>query len=649
MKHFFRTVLFSLRYKWSIVAAVLCSIMIALLWSASISSIYPIAQLVLIEQGTVSDFFDRKIEDHQRAVAQLQAEVQQRQLPESQRPAKQTQLNYELSQLRFWTELRPKVVPYAPNTPFQTLVWVVVFVLGTTAIRGVFLIFNTVLVARVANRTVYDMRRIYFRRALAIDQSMVDKHGTSKLMTNLSSNMIKISGGLMAFYGRAIREPLKMIACLAVAAWISLPLLLISLMLAPLGAVLIGGLARRMKNATLKEIGGMSQIFQSLIDSFGGIKTIRMFNREATERRRFKRNAGTIYKMVLRMNFFDSLIRPITELLGIASISIAMLAGAYLVLNGETHLLGFRILKTRMDPGMLLLFYAMIAGASEPAKKITEIVNRIIRAGTACELLSTNFETPPKIAAPENPVDVPLHSQSIEFSGVTFLYAPKQPVLRRLDLTIPYGQTLAIVGGNGSGKSTIANLLARFYDVNYGTIRIDGVDIRDVRPRKLRQQMAWVTQDARLLKGTVRENILYGNLRATEDSFHAAARIAGVDQFLKDLPKGWDTEIGDGGCLLSAGQRQRVAIARAIIADPRILILDEATSQMDGKTEQLVHDNLTDFIKQRTTIIITHRASSLKLADRVVVMENGRIIGDSTPDRASREVPSFKFLFARSA
>ena len=301
MKFFLRAIWISLRYKWSIVGAVLCSMAIALLWSASITTVYPFVEIVFKKKGTVKDLFEEKIELKQVEIDKLENEIAALQeeaenLPVGERAPfqssidfKRTQITYEESQRDWLKSILPAVVKYAPKDPFGTLVLVICWLLFATALKGVFLVISTCLVARIANRTIYDMRRIYYRKALEIDQMRVDRAGTSRLMTHLSHNMIMISGGISVFYGKAIREPLKMLACLVVAAYISLPLLLISLFFVPLGGIIIHQLARRMKRATQKEIGGMASIFQSLIESFGGIKTVRIFNRERTERRRFKK------------------------------------------------------------------------------------------------------------------------------------------------------------------------------------------------------------------------------------------------------------------------------------------------------------------------------------------------------------------------
>jgi len=393
----------------------------------------------------------------------------------------------------------------------------------------------------------------------------------------------------------------------------------------------------------------MADVFQTLIETFKAVKTVRIFNRERSERVRFKKNANTLYRMQLRIALYDSLLRPITEVLSIISISLSMLVGAYLVLNQETYLFFIKISDTPIKPAMLLMFYAMLAGAADPARKMSEIVNVIVRGGTACDNLFRTFGPEPLIGPPENPIPVPAHTQEIEFEDVIFCYQPRQPVIKKLNLTIPAGQTLAIVGGNGCGKSTLMNLLARFYDPHYGKIMIDGKDIRQMHPKKVRQQIAWVTQDSVLFNGSLWENICYGNPEATNEQIMDAIRIARIDKFVSKLDDGYQSNVGDDGKNLSAGQRQRVAIARAIVSDPKILILDEATSQIDGQSESIIHDSLAQFIQDRTTIVITHRPSSLRLADRVIVMELGEIVHDSSVQEAKQSSEQFQSLFAKSA
>jgi ATP-binding cassette subfamily B protein/subfamily B ATP-binding cassette protein MsbA len=482
-----------------------------------------------------------------------------------------------------------------------------------------------------------------------LDQRKVEQLGTSLMMTHLSHNMNMIGSGLRALYGKSLREPFKMFACLIAAGMISVSLLMLSLVIIPAGGYLIKTLSRRMKKSMQTELGWMANVYQTLMETLSWMKTVRIFNRESTERLRFKQNAGVLYRMSMRISLYDSLLRPISEVLGIVAIALSILAGTYLVLNQTTQLFGWQILERPMKPSMLILFYMMLAGASDPARKMSEIINILVRGDTACQNLSLAYDIRQKDAKPQSRIRVPVHSREIEFHDVSFAYNKDQPVIKSLSLCVPFGQTIAIVGGNGSGKSTLMNLLARFYEPQSGQILLDGQNIALMNPKRLRRQIAWVTQESVMFRGTLADNIAYGSKRATDKQVLEAARAAHVTDFLPKLAKGMDTQIGDNGSQLSAGQRQRVALARAMLADPRILILDEATSHLDGNTEELIHEALARFIKHRTTFIITHRAASLKLAHRVIVLDNGQIVADDTLSNAKIHSPQFQFLFAKSA
>ena len=658
MKPFLRAIKQSLKYKWSIAGAFLCSFLIAIIWSASITTVFPIVKIVL-EDETAITWVDKSIQTGEATLNDLDAEVDEltAEFEATDDPVvsnriklKQDRIRAENKSLDWFRQVQPYVNKYAPTSPFQTLCYALVWLLVVSSLKGVLLVVSAILDARVAERTVFDMRRIFYRKGLELDQRRIDNIGTSNMMTQLSYNMMMISGGLRMFYGKCFREPLKMISCLVCAAWISTPLLLISLIIVPFGAFLIHTVSRRMKKSTQVEMAGIGEVFRTLIETFKAVKTVRIFNRERTERHRFKKNSQTLYDMQIRIALYDSLLRPITEVLTIVSISLSMLVGAYLVLNQQTHLFGFiKISDSPISPSMLLLFYAMLAGAADPARKMSEIVNVIVRGGTACENLYLSFDPEPNVRAPENPIPVPNHSQSIKFQNVFFAYLPRQPVVKQIDLTIPFGQTVAIVGGNGSGKSTLMNLLARFYDPHNGQVLIDGKDIRQMRPKQVRKKMAWVTQDSVLFNGTLWENVGYGRANSTDDEIMTAIKVAHVDRFVDSLADGYMTNVGDDGTSLSAGQRQRVALARAVLADPRILILDEATSQIDGHSEGQILHSLRDFIKSRTTFIVTHRPSSLQLADRVIVMELGEIVHDSSVEEAAMGSEQFQRLFSRAA
>jgi ATP-binding cassette, subfamily B, bacterial MsbA len=666
MKPFLSIIVHALRYKWSIAGATLASVLIALLWGASISTVYPVVEIVL-DGKTGNQWLAGEIEkaekqrDHyQEEVRKLQQALREAEATRSKNPRElvaisnnifrnESRVDAEQAALRWYRKLEPWFQKWAPQSPYNTLLLAVGWLLATSLIKGTLLIISTQLVARVAHRTVADLRRVYYRKALEMDQQRIDELGTSTMMTYLSHNMLLISAGLQAFFGRMIREPLKMITCLVMAAWISLPLLLVTLATAPLGALIIRYLTHRMKRSTGREIQGMTGIFQTLMETFNAIKTVKVFNREAGERKRFKEDADSLYRISLRISFYDSLLRPITEMMGTIAIAMAILAGAYLVLNQQTDICGFRVSERPLTPGMLLLFFTMLAGASDPARKMSEVINQLVRAGMISDALLSTFDQQPKVVPRKPGTVLPQHQHSIRFEKIVFGYQPWHPVVNDVTIDVPFGQTVAIVGPNGCGKSTLMNLLARFYDPQQGRILIDDVDIRDVSPRKLRQQIAWVTQDSTLFNGTIWDNILYGNPHATEAEIVKAAQCALVTDIVKDKPDGFQTQVGDEGKQLSAGQRQRVALARAILADPQILILDEATSQIDGKTESVLHSGLADFIRTRTTFIVTHRVSSLKLTDRVLIMEAGKVVYDGNTENAWAHSKEFNFLFTKAA
>ena len=639
MRYFLRVISLSFRYKWTIVASLINAVLVGILWGVSISAVYPFVE-VIFQGATVEVWIDKQINDTggqveklTLAITKLEQKVKVGKLSPDpllvkELALKRDRLKANQGKLDRYRSLKSWVEGRLPKTPFGTLILVMGLLVVATIIKGICLVLNAVLVARVVNRTVMDLRRVFFRRALLMDQRRIEQLGTSSLMTNFSHNVNMIGGGLQAVYGKSIREPLKMIACFVGAAIVSWRLLLLCMLVAPLGILCIHGLAKQMKKAAHKEMGGWAVVIQTLMEVFGGMRVVRIFGRERKERHRFREDTRTLYRMSMRMATYDSLTSPITELAGILVFVIAVLAGAHLVLNQETHLLGIRISDLPLSSSALFVFYAMLAGISDPARKMSSIYNQLVRATTASQGLFATFEDEPKVIAVEPRQPVPCHCKSIRLNDVCFGYGPLKRVVNNVTLDIPFGQSIAILGENGCGKSTLIGLLARFYDPWEGDIYLDNTNLRNVSPRKLREQIALVSQDPLLFRGTVRDNIAYGKPFASDEQIMAAAKTAHVDRFLDQLPKGIETQVGDQGKFLSGGQRQRVALARAVLANPRILILDEATSQLDNEAERDVRESLRSFLGNCTTIMITHHQAMVKLADRVVVMDRGRIVQD---------------------
>ncbi len=660
MHYFLKVILLSFRYKWTIALSVLNALAIAFLWGVSISAVYPFVEIVF-EGKTLHTWVDEGFANADAEAARLRAEVEtmrgqlevasadERGALNGQIAIREGRIALQQKNCEFYQKARPWVQRFGPTTPFNTLLLVVVLLLLATVVKGTCLVLSVVLVTRIASSTIVDMRRTFFRELLRMDQCKIDRIGTSNLMTMLSHNVGLVQNGLVSLYGRSVTEPLKIVACLLIAAAISWPLLLFSMAVTPFGCYLIHYLAKRMRSAASFEMQGYAAVFQTLMDTIGGIKLVKIFTRHRRERRRFKRNSTSLHQMTMRISFYDAIVRPINEVLAMVVLCIAILAGATLVLNQETHLFGIPISTTPLTASQLFTFFAMLAGIADPARKLGDIYNSLFRATMASQSLYQTFEDMPLLIGPVKPEQTPLHQKSIRFDNATFGYHAESPVLNNINLEIPFGQTIALVGVNGSGKSTITNLLARFYDPQEGTITLDGVDLRNIRPRQLWKQMAIVTQDPILFRGTIFMNIRYGNQAATKEDVERAAELAHVTDFIHEIPRGFQGQVGDRGGFLSGGQRQRVALARAILANPRILILDEATSQMDVQVEVAIHESLREFLKQRTTILITHRLSTLTLADRVVVLKSGRIVEDVSAASTRFSKDHFLSLLAKAA
>jgi ATP-binding cassette subfamily B protein/subfamily B ATP-binding cassette protein MsbA len=406
------------------------------------------------------------------------------------------------------------------------------------------------------------------------------------------------------------------------------------MIVAPIAALTIRRLAKSLKKANRRAMEQMAQLYNVLVETFTGIKMVKAFTMERHERRRFHHISKQAFRRAMRISVVDRMISPVTEIMGICTISLAILCGAYLVLFQQTHLFGIRMSARPLDLGAMLMFFGMLVGISDPWRKLTEVFNKTQRAQAACDRVFQLLDREPVVRDKPGPRPHVQHCRELTFENLSFSYQPDQPVLHEVNLSIPFGETLAIVGPNGCGKSTLANLVPRFYDPTGGAVMLDGVDLRDLRVRELRRQIGMVSQEAQLFDDTVLNNIRYGSPHATTDQVIEAAKRAHAHKFIESkLEQGYDTRVGTQGSRLSGGQRQRIALARAILRDPRILILDEATSQVDLESEQLIHGVLQNFIQGRTVIIITHRLSTLALADRVAVMNAGQLLDVGTHDQ----------------
>ena len=546
---------------------------------------------------------------------------------ESERAKRTREIDEAERNLGYYRWLREHVViPYLPEDSFRTLVLFIGLLMVGTVVKSLFFVFHQILCYRLAQLTTLNLRREFYRRTLRMDLASFGEEGTSELMSRFTNDMESLSSAVNEFYGKLVREPLKMLACLIGAGIVCWRLLVLSLVLAPLTAFIIRWLARALKRANRRAMEEMSQLYGVLEETFQGIKVVKAFTMERHERRRFHEISKKYYRKTMRIARYDALTRPMTEVLGVTTICVALLAGAYLVLNQETRLFGVKMCSEPMSLSALFMFYGLLAGVSDPARKLSEVFSRIQRGVAASDRVFRMLDRESRVVDPVRGKPLPRHSKDLVFENVDFHYVPSRPVLSGIDLRIEAGETIAIVGPNGCGKSSLANLIPRFFDPVAGRVRLDGVDLREAKLRRLREQIGLVTQETLLFDDTVANNIRYGSPNATPLDARRAAQQAHAHAFIEEkLAQGYDTMVGARGSQLSGGQRQRIALARAILRDPAILILDEATSQVDLESEHLIQRVLERFTRDRTTILITHRMATLALADRIVVMEAGRI------------------------
>jgi len=637
MRNFGRVIRLSLRYRWTFFFSVVCAVGVGVFWGANIGAVYPFVEIVF--QGeSFPKWLERKIAAAQQELAQSAAEADavEKALAggaEQERPELQAKLSWLRSRqiaaertLHLYETLAPYLA-FLPHSPFPTLVFVIGLLLVGTLIKCLFQFWHGVLVGRLAALGEMELRKLFYRRTLRLETAAFTNEDTSDLMSRFTYDMENVAFGLNVLFGKLVREPLKAVACLAGAAWVCWPLLVLTLVVAPGAAWAIHWLGKMLKRANRRAMEGMAELYNILEETFRGIQVVKAFTMERYERSRFHRRSKQYYRKSLKIARYDSLAHPITELVGMAMISLALVAGAYLVLEGKTHLLGLRMSAEPLSLGSLMLFYAFLIGTADPARKLSDVFSRLQRAAAAADRIYALLDREPKLRDPVCPVFLPRHQRDLVFDHVWFHYREDRPVLEDVNLKIHFGERVAIVGPNGSGKTTLLNLVWRFADPVRGQIRLDGAPLPQLRLRDLRRQIGLVTQEPWLFDDTVYNNIRYGVPWASREDVIRAAQQAHAHQFImEELPDGYQTVVGAGGSRLSGGQRQRITLARAILRNPALLLLDEATSQVDLENERLIQSILEEFIRNRTTLLITHRLSTLALADRIVIMEAGRIV-----------------------
>jgi len=505
---------------------------------------------------------------------------------------------------------------------------VVVVIFG----KGLFTFLSSFFMKAVGNKIVKSMRDDLYGRILYQSTSYFDRVTTGDLMSRLTNDVDKIQQAVSSAMSDMIEETCILAALLVQMFVRDWQLALMSFVITPLALVPLAAFSRQLKRKGLQSQVRMGQIYDLLHETITGNKIVKAFTMEQFELRKFLKATAGYFRINLKLAWISSLSSPFMEFIGGA-------VGAFILFIGTK-----RIAEGRISPGDFGAYTMAIFLMFTPIKRLSRANNVIQQAAGCYGRIQEVLQSPAQIQDLAGAYPLPEVKGHVRFENVGFAYDEARPVLFDVDFEVRPNEMAAIVGLSGAGKTTIINLLSRFYEPTAGRITIDGIDIRDVTLASLRSQIGLVTQDIILFNDTVRNNIAYGLEHMSEDRILAAARAAECHGFIAELPEGYATSIGERGSLLSSGQRQRLAIARALLKDPPILVLDEATSALDSESERLIQTALGNILKNRTTFVIAHRLSTIRNADKILVVDKGRIVESGTHEALMKKEGIYKKL-----
>jgi len=511
----------------------------------------------------------------------------------------------------------PPILAGAGNQILLTVVALVLLAVVVQAIsRQIFLM----LAGRIGQQVLLSLRRRVFSHFQKLSPAFHDDYTSGRVISRQTSDIDAIYELLETGFDGLITAVLTLVGTAILLLVLDVKLGLVALLCIPFLYLLTRWFRRESAKAYRRTRETVAVVIVHFVETVQGMRAVQAFRREGRNQDIFE-TVNDDYRAANERAFrLVGLFMPGIKLLGNVTIAVVLIYGAHLAIRGEVSL------------GVLAAFLLYLRQFFEPMQEISQFYNTFQSASAALEKLSGVLEEEPSVSEPADPTPMKNARGALDLEHVSFSYVEDRPVLPDLDLEVPSGMTLALVGTTGAGKTTLAKLLSRFYDPNAGRITLDGVDLRDVGEDDLRRAVVMVTQENFLFNGTVADNILFGRPEATTDQVVEAAKAIGAHEFIAALPQGYDTDVANRGGRLSAGQRQLVAFARAFLADPAVLILDEATSSLDVPSERLVQRALRTILADRTAIIIAHRLSTVEIADRVLVMEHGRIVEDGTPE-----------------
>ena len=500
----------------------------------------------------------------------------------------------------------------------QSPAYIPLLIVAFTTVQGFLNYAATYLNTWVGTKINHDLKRALFKKLVSLDISFYDKNNSGYIMQRFSSDADTACTGLLdnlKLFVSKLFSSLSLICVLIYNSWqlsiIAIVVLLCALM--PLASV-----KRRIKYIVVKNVTEASKIFTNYNETYSGAKTIYSYNQQQKIYEKFDGTLRTIFKLTMKMIQRTAWMTPLMHIIVSVGIGGVIGYGSYLIVNGT------------ITSGNFVSFITALVMLYTPIKSIGKNFNNVQVSFLAIERVLDILDITPEIKNKKNAKDLKQIKKDVCFEDVWFEYIADTPVLKNINLKVKAGTTTAIVGNSGGGKTTLVNLLPRFYDVKSGAIKIDGEDIRNLSLESLRDNIAVVFQDNFLFEGTIRDNIIIGKENATQEEIEKALQMAYLDDFVAGLENGIDTEIGERGALLSGGQRQRLAIARAFVKNAPIVILDEATSALDNKAEAVVQKAIDNLMKDRTVFVIAHRLSTVQNADKIVVVNNGQVVEEGT-------------------
>ncbi|WP_271784006.1 ABC transporter ATP-binding protein [Aquimarina algiphila] len=502
----------------------------------------------------------------------------------------------------------------------DVLIFMVILVIGMFFLKNIFSYLAMYFITFLRNGVLKDIRNELYDKTVELPLSYFSEKRKGDTMARISTDVLEIQHSFLSILELIVREPLMILFTILTMLLISLKLTIFVFIFIPISGFLISLVGKKLKKHSDK-VQQEQGFFLSIVEeTLGGLKVIKGFTAEKIFGKKFQESTSRFYSFSNSLLNRQNLASPTSELLGITVIAILLWYGGQMVLVEKT-----------LDPGLFIVYMGLAYNILTPAKAISKASYGVKRGNAAAERVLEILNTTSPLQDKKGAIEKNDFNTDISLENISFKYEDEF-VLNNFSLKVPKGSSVALVGQSGSGKSTIANLVTRFYDVNEGSIKIDGTDIRDLTKKSLRDLMGLVTQDSILFNDTIKNNLLVGDQTASDEEIIEALKIANAWEFVKDLPSGIETNIGDSGNKLSGGQKQRLSIARAVLKNPPIMILDEATSALDTESERLVQSALENMMKNRTSIVIAHRLSTIQNSNLIVVMQKGKIVEKGTHD-----------------